>query len=121
MLRRLDAVEVIGQALLAGVGYRKAAERLGLAPETVRGWRARFRERAPPLTAHFLGWARALDGALVLPEGRGSSGEDALEAIGVCARAASLALGRRPAWSWASALTAGGLLCNTSSPWPVPE
>jgi hypothetical protein len=40
----------------------------------------------------------------------------------VCARVASLLLGRREPWSWASALTAGGLLSiNTEPPWPVPE
>ena len=122
LLRRRDAVEVIGQALLSGDGYRRTAERLGLPAETVRGWRARFRARAPLIAAHFLGWARALDGALVWPEPRGSPSGDALEAIGVCSRSASVVLGRRPAWSWVSALSAGALLCcNTSSPWPVPE
>jgi hypothetical protein len=52
----------------------------------------------------------------------GSAVADALEAIGVCVRVASLVLGRRAAWSWVSALTAGGLLAiNTDPPWPAPE
>ncbi|MCA1680709.1 MAG: helix-turn-helix domain-containing protein [Actinobacteria bacterium] len=103
-------------------GYRKVAERVGVPAETVRDWRQRFRWRAELIVAHFLRWARALDGALVPPEPQGSPVGDALEAIGVCVRAASLLLGRRAAWSWVAALTAGGLLSfNTSSPWPVPE
>jgi hypothetical protein len=118
---RKDAVEVIGEALLVGVGYRLAAERLGVPAETVRDWRMRFRSRAEMVGGHFLGWARALDGALLEVVSQGSPVADALEAIGVCVRVASLVLGRRPAWSWVSALTAGGLLAiNTNSPWPAP-
>jgi hypothetical protein len=119
---RKDAVEVIGEALLAGEGYRPVAERLGVPGETVRDWRVRFRSRAELIAAHFLCWARALDGALGAPVSQGSSMADALEAIGVCVRVASLVLGGRVAWSWVSALTAGRLLAiNTNPPWPVPE
>ena len=122
LARRLDAVEVIGEALLAGEGYRRVAERLGVPAETVRDWRLRFRSRAEAVAAHFLRWARALDGALLGPELRGSPVADALEAIGVCVRVASLLLERRPAWSWVSALTSGGLLAiNTNPPWPLPD
>jgi len=39
---RKDAVEVIGEALLAGEGYRRVGERLGVPAETVRDWRRRF-------------------------------------------------------------------------------
>ena len=45
---------------------------------------------------------------------------DAVEAIGVAARAASLRFGSRPPWSWASVLTVGRLLSNTNSPWLAP-
>lgn len=122
LARRMDAVEVIGDALLAGEGYRRAAERLGVPAETVRGWRSRFRSRAETVAAHFLWWARALDGALLAPVSQGSPVADAVEAIGVCTRVASLVFGGRSPWSWVSALTAGGLLqINTSPPWPVPE
>ncbi|MGB8879053.1 MAG: helix-turn-helix domain-containing protein, partial [Solirubrobacteraceae bacterium] len=119
----LDAAEVIGEALLAGrEGYRRVAERLGVPAETVRDWRSRFRSRAGAVAAHFLRWTRALDGALLGPELQGSPVADALEAIGVCVRVASLLLERRSPWSWVSALTAGGLLAiNTNPPWPVPE
>lgn len=122
LARRLDAVEVIGDALVAGEGYRRVAERLGVPAETVRDWRSRFRSLAETVAAHFLWWARALDGALLAPVSHGSPVADAVEAIGVCTRVASLMFGGRAPWSWVSALTAGGLLAiNTSPPWPVPE
>jgi len=124
LARRRSVVEVIGEALLSvgREGYRRAGERLGVPGETVRDWRRRFGSRAERVTAHFLRWARALDGSLDPAIGQGSPVADALEAIGVCTRVASLVLGRRAPWSWVSALTAGGLLAiNTGSPWPVPE
>jgi len=124
LARRQYVVEVIGEALLSSgrEGYRRVAERLGVPAETVRDWRRRFRSRAGVIAAHFLRWARALDSQLDLRVGRGSLVGDALEAIGVCARVASLLLARRAPWSWVSALTAGGLLAiNTSTPWPVPD
>jgi hypothetical protein len=124
LARRRDAVEVIGEALLS-IGresYRRVAERLGVPAETVRDWRLRFRSRAEVIAAHFLRWARALDGTLRAPAGQGSPVADALEAIGVCTRLASLVFARRAPWSLVAALTAGGLLSiNTSSPWPAPE
>jgi hypothetical protein len=122
--RRCDAVEVIGAAVLAatGAGYRRVAELIDRPAETVRDWLARFRSRAELVAAHFWGWARALDGALLGAVASGSSLADAVEAIGVCTRAAVLVLGRRAPWSWVSALTGGGLLSiNTDPPWPVPE
>jgi transposase-like protein len=119
---RQTAVEVIGEALLAVEGYRPVAERLGVPAETVRDWRQRFRSRAEAITAHFLMWARALDGSLDPPVPAGSPVADAVEAIGMCTRVASLVLGRRAPWSWVSALTVGGLLAiNTNPPWPAPE
>src|SRR5512132_578671 len=123
LARRRYVVEVIGAALLSlgREGYRRAGERLGVPGETVRDWRRRFRSRAGLIAAHFLRWARALDASLAPPAGQ-SLVDDALEAIGVCTRLASLVLRSRPAWSWVSGLTAGGLLAiNTSAPWPVPE
>lgn len=124
LARRRYVAEVIGAALFSvGLeGYRRAGERLGVPGETVRDWRRRLRSRAEVVIAHFLRWARALDGTLDPPGGQGSLVADAIEAIGVCTRLASLVLGRRSPWSWVTWLTAGGLLeINTFTPWPVPE
>jgi len=124
LARRRYGAEVIGEALLSlrCEGYRRVAERLGAPGETVRDWRSRFRSRAELIAAHFLGWARALDGTLDPPAGQGSLVDEALEAIGVCVRVASLMFVRRSPWSWVSALTAGRLLAiDTEPPWPAPE
>ncbi len=124
LARRRYVAETIGAALLCASveGYRRAGERLGVPGETVREWRRRFRSRAELIAAHFLRWARALDVSLDPPARQGSPVVDAIEAIGVCTRVASLLLGRRSPWSWVSALTTGGLLeINTRAPWPVPE
>jgi hypothetical protein len=124
LARRRYVAVVIGAALLSAgrEGYRRAGERLGVPGETVREWRRRFRVRAELIAWHFLRWARALDATFDPPAGQGSPVADAMEAIGVCTRAASLRFGRRAPWSWVSALTVGGLLAvNTCTPWPVPE
>ena len=119
LCRRVDVVAVIGRALTAaaeGAGCRRAAVLVGRPQSTVRGWLRRFRAVAAQLTVHFTVWAHRLDANLgpIVPSG--SPIADALAAIGAAARAASLRFGPRPAWSWASALTGGMLLCNTSSP-----
>ena len=53
--RRLDEVQVIGQALalgiVGGLGMRSVADRLGVPMTTARGWRRRFQLRAPALAA----------------------------------------------------------------------
>jgi Domain of unknown function (DUF6431) len=123
LARRCYVAEVIGEARLSAgrEGYRRAGERLGVPGETVRDWRRRFRSRAELIAAHFLRWARAVDASLDPPADQGSVVGDALEAIGVCTRVASLLLGRREPWSGVSALTGGELLLiNTEPPWPVP-
>lgn len=120
LARRVDTVAVIGAALTKAamrVGHRKVAEQLGRPPSTVRGWLRRFRAAAARVAAHFSVWAHHLDPMLGAIEPAGSPVADALEAIGVAARAASLRLGVRPPWSWASVLTVGALLSNTNSPW----
>jgi hypothetical protein len=124
LARRRYVVEVIGEALLSvgREGYRRVGERLGVPGETVRDWRRRFASRAELIAGHFLRWGRALDASLDPLAGQDSLVGDALEAIGVCTRVASLVLARRVPWSWVSALTGGGLLAiNTEPPWPVPE
>lgn len=124
LLRRVDEAVVVGTALLrkaAGVGARRIAAEISRPRETVRGWLRRFAERAEALAAHFRSWAFVLDARLDQVVVSASPIDAALEAIGVAARAASLLLGPRPVFSWASAMTAGALLANTSSPFPPPR
>ncbi len=118
LLRRVDTVAVIGSALAAfatGMGSRSIAAAIARPATTVRGWLRRFKAGAEMLRAHFIAWAHALDPELISPLPKSSPVGDALEAIGAAARAAALRLGPRPAWSWASALSAGRLLFNTNS------
>jgi hypothetical protein len=119
LCRRVDSVAVIGRALIAagaGAGRRRAAEVVCRPVSTVRDWLRRFRSLAAQVAAHFTVWAHRLDANLGPIAPSGSAFADALAAVGVAARAASLRFGPRPAWSWASALSGGMLLANTSSP-----
>jgi transposase-like protein len=121
--RRQDSAEVIGQALLAkaaGAGQRAVAARLGRTRETVRNWFRSFGTRAGSICRHFLTWALALDARLHEVVAHGSAFADAVEAVALAARAASLAFGPRPVWSWASRMSRGGLLSNTTWPYPAP-
>jgi hypothetical protein len=119
LLRRQDEVSVIGAAIeakVAGEGHRPIACRLGVPAGTVRGWLRRFAQRAELIRAHFTRCAVALDPELgpVLPAG--STIADALEAIAVAARAWVLRFGPDDPWRIACVLSAGVLLCNTSTP-----
>lgn len=124
LVRRMDEAAVIGTALVehaGGAGQRKIANLLGRPRETVRGWLRRFHERAEALASHFMSWAFALTARLHELSPQPSPLAAALEAIGLATRAASTLLGPRPVWSWASAMTAGALLTNTTSPFPKPR
>lgn len=122
LARRRDGVEVIGAALAAkqaGVGHRRIAAGVGVPATTVRGWLRRFAARAEFLRAQFEAVAHSLDRDLGRIEPRGSPTTDALEAIGVAAAAAARRFGPSPVWWFASGASAGGLLSNTSSPFPA--
>jgi hypothetical protein len=122
LCRRLDAVEVIGRALIVaagGVDFRRIAVQLGLPESTVRNWLRRARELAERICQHFTRWAFELDRTLAGGGPAGGGLAAVVEAVGRCARAAVLRLGRRSPWELASALTQGGLLC-TSGPWIEP-
>ena len=123
LARRRDDVGVIGAALAAkagGSGHRPIAAGLGLPPTTVRGWLRRFKSMADRIREHFTRWAHALDPQPGAISPAGSALADAVEAIGVAARAGVWRFGPHPPWSLASVLTGGGLLSNTSSPWAAP-
>ncbi len=123
LVRRRDEVLVIGSALLAhaiGEGHQLIARRLEVPASTVRGWLRRFRARAIEIAGFFSRWALVLSPGADPPGPSGSPVADAVEAIGVAARAAVLRFGPSPVWSMAGRLTGGGLLSNTSSLWLAP-
>jgi hypothetical protein len=123
LARRRDRAEVIGSALAANVsgkGHRRIATQIDVPVGTVRGWLRRFKWAAEQIRAHFTSWAYRLD-PLQGPIGpAGSLVADAVEAIGVAARAATLRFGPRPAWGWAAAMSGGWLLATRVDLWPAP-
>jgi hypothetical protein len=121
LLRRLDAVEVIGAALgraAGGAGLRVVAAGLGVPHTTVRDWWRRFRVRAPMLAAGLCALVVELGGLV-----------DGLPGVPQCAALAALAaldarVGQRlgaaaPAtWPLAAIVSGGGWLgATTSPPW----
>lgn len=124
LLRRVDEVDVIGSALLRsslGDGYNKIATAISRPVSTVRSWIRRFRAKAEMIRQHFTIWAIALDPSLGEIKGSGSLFKDALDALGVAARSATLRFGVRPPFSLASHMTEGRLLYNTNSPYTSPN
>lgn len=120
LVRRRDLAEVIGAALVAkatGAGHRRAATALGLPASTVRGWLRRFAANAEAVRVWFTVMAHDLDPMLapILPTT--SVVADAVEAIAVAARGASLRLAPVEPWSFASMASRGRLLSNTGWPW----
>jgi transposase-like protein len=113
LLRRADAVSVIGSALLAkaaGQGHRRIAAALGRPASTVRGWLRRFIARGEDVRVLFTRLLHSLDpqaGPLVPRE---SVFADALEALGRAGAAGVARLGPRPPWEFASWATGGLLL-----------
>lgn len=123
LLRRSDDVGVIGAALVAkagGTGHRRIAADLGREPSKVRRWLRCFELAADRVRAHFTRWAHALDPMLGPLAPTGSAFADAVEAIGVAARAAVRRLGPRPPWSLASVLSGGALLSTRNDLWAAP-
>lgn len=115
-------MEVIGRALVMaaeGVDHRRIAAELGLPESTVRNWLRRARALADEIRQHFVRWAFELDRALTAARPVGGGLAAAVDAIGRCARTATLTLGPRSPWELASALSGGGLLC-TSGLWIEP-
>ena len=120
LLRRRDGVEVIGVALTAkaqGSGHRLVALLVGVPVSTVRGWLRRFAVNAAMVRVWFTVLAHDLDPLLGPIGPAGTAVGDAVEAIGVAARAAVLRLGPVGAWPFASSASRGRLLSNTGWPW----
>jgi hypothetical protein len=120
LCRRRDGVEVIGSALVAkalGVGHRRVASMLGLPVSTVRGWGRRFALNAEQVRVWFTVLAHDLDPLLAPIAPTGTAVGDAVEAVAVAARAASLRLAPVAPWSFASSASRGRLLSNTGWPW----
>ena len=123
LVRRVDEAALIGEALLqkaGGTGYRKIALNICRPETTVRGWNRRFSEKLEVLLEHFVSWALALDPTLSEIAPTGSLFCDAVNAIGIAARALTIRFGPKPLWSQVSAITGGRLLSNTNSPFPTP-
>ena len=111
--RRRDSAEVIGAALLdnaRGLGHRRIAARLGRPPATVRGWLRTFARRAQQITVSARRWTHAIDARAVdQAHPAGSPVADAVDALGMMARACRLQL-RISASPWELAVTLTGLL-----------
>jgi len=135
LLRRADAVTVIGAALLAkagGAGHRRAAVLVGVPVSTVRGWLRRITAVADRVLA-VLAASAAEFGVDFLPPAAAAGPVGAVvELVGALARAAALRLGgscvpwRLAAYSPAAGccvphvpeLVAGQVMSgNTSSLW----
>jgi hypothetical protein len=115
LARRKDEAETIGAALLAkaaGKGHRTIARDLRRPAMTVRNWLRRATTRADAIRDHFTRLAHQLGADLRL-EPRGSPLADALEVMGIAARAAAEQFGPALVWRFASGATAGRLLSNT--------
>ncbi len=93
------------------------AEVLGVPVSTVRRWLRRFAARAEQIRVFFSVLAHDLDPLLPVVKQSGTAVADAVEAIGVAARAAVLRLGPVEAWLFASFASHGRLLSNTG--WPL--
>lgn len=125
LLRRADAVEVIGDALMAhaaGQGHRPIAARLGRPAATVRGWLRRFTARANQTASHATTCIYRFDVSAfrIEPADGDTPVQFALAALARAAAAAEHALEARAAsrWQLVASLCSGRLLANTSCPYP---
>jgi len=118
LLRRADAVEVIGAALrlkAAGAGHRPIAVQLGRPESTVRGWLRAFSRNAATLRSVFTTLLAQLDPLQGPIRPMGTGLVDAVEAIGAATAAARRRLGVVGAvspWQLASAVTCGRLIAR---------
>jgi hypothetical protein len=121
LLRRADAVSVIGAALAAraaGAGARRAAAVVGRPVETVRGWLRRFAHRADAVRVVFTALLVAVGVDPVVPAAMTSTFADAVAAVAgasAAARSRWPEVGEVPVWALAAAVSGGRLLAPD---WP---
>jgi hypothetical protein len=121
LLRRLDAVWVIGAALeraADGAGLRVVAAGLGVPHTTVRDWWRRFRVCAPVLAAGLCALVVELDGLVAALDA--ATERACLAALEMVVAGVRRRLGgAAPAtWPLAALVSGGGWLgATTSSPW----
>lgn len=118
--RRLDAVEMVGQAVVAKIGggsARDFAARLDLPATTIRGWLRRHRERAPELERGLICWA--IERGEQVPWDRPKDVERAaVTALAIAWHAACRRWSGWPGgvWRFWSAITGGAALATNRRP-----
>jgi hypothetical protein len=114
LLRRADAVTVIGAALLAkagGAGHRRVAALVGRPSSTVRGWLRRMASVAPGALAVLAAAAAELGTEFVPPSPASGPVAAVVEMVGAVARAVARRLGGSCSpWRLASVISGGRLL-----------
>ena len=117
LLRRADAVTVIGEAFLAkagGRGHRPIAVLLNVPPSTVRGWLRRIVAVAPQVLAVLAAAAAELGTEFTPPAVSVGPVGAVVELLGALAAAAARQLGGSCSpWRLAAVLTGGRLLAPT--------
>jgi len=124
LLRRADAVDVIGAGLLAaagGLGHRRVAAEVGRPVSTVRGWLARITRGADRVLAVCAAVLAGL-GSQFVPPAPAPVGVVAVvvEMAGALGRAAGRRLGgSRSPWRLVAVVTSGRLLAPQGPDLPV--
>ena len=114
LLRRADAVAVIGAALLAkagGLGHRRVAAAVGRPASTVRGWLRRMGQVADRVLGVLAEVAAELGAGFVPPAPAATALGRVVEMVGALARGLGRRLGGSCApWRLAAVVTGGRLL-----------
>jgi hypothetical protein len=117
LLRRADAVTVIGAALLAkatGAGHRPIAALLQVPASTVRGWLRRIVAVAQPVLAVFAALAAQLGTEFASPAPTADPVAAVVELLGALSSAVARRLGGScSSWRLAAVLSGGRLLTPT--------
>jgi len=115
LLRRADAVAVIGAGLVAraaGHGHRRVATWLGVPAATVRGWLRRMAARVESVRVHFTVVARLVGVDLAVPATLGSPWPDMVAALGAATAAVTARFGPAgvvgPVTAWQVAVASSG-------------